>query len=137
LPPKTQLEKDLYDSIICMCGTCGRRRIGDCTCGLAEQMRDEVSALVKQGMTRDAVLHYYVTKYGSEEPLAAPIDRGFNRLAWLVPYLLGLAGAVTAGGVACRWARSGTTPAAAAPLSPNDHDERLLSRLDDELGTLD
>ena len=27
------------------------------------------------------------TKYGSQEMLGAPIDKGFNRLAWLFPYL--------------------------------------------------
>ena len=32
-----------------------------------------------------------VEKYGSQQFLAAPIDKGFNRLAWLFPYLLGAA----------------------------------------------
>ena len=32
-------------------------------------------------------------KYGSQEVLAAPIDKGFNRLAWLLPYAVGRASA--------------------------------------------
>jgi cytochrome c-type biogenesis protein CcmF len=33
--PKSALEKDLYKSLICMCGTCGRQLVGECTCGYA------------------------------------------------------------------------------------------------------
>ena len=40
-------------------------------------------------MKRDAVLAAFVSDYGSQEVLARPIDRGFHRLLWLFPYLLG------------------------------------------------
>ena len=46
--------------IICMCGTCGRKRIGECTCARAAQMRAEVAQLLAQGKTATqvyAVLH--------------------------------------------------------------------------------
>ncbi len=36
---------------------------------------------------------------------AAPIDKGFNRLAWLFPYLVGASGAVAVAFVAMRWSR--------------------------------
>ncbi len=32
----------------------------------------------------------FVAEYGGQDVLAAPIDRGFNRLAWIVPYAVGL-----------------------------------------------
>ena len=37
--------------------------------------------------------------------LGAPIDKGFNRLAWLFPYLVGASGAVAIGFAAVRWSR--------------------------------
>ena len=52
-------------------------------------MRDEVAKLVAQGKTREQSSTTYIAKYGSQEPLASPIDKGFNRLAWLFPYLMG------------------------------------------------
>ena len=48
-------------------------------------------------------------KYGGQVALAAPIDRGFNRLAWLLPYSLG---AAAAGGLGYR---PGGSPAARPP----------------------
>ena len=50
--PRTDLEKQLQHDIICMCGTCGRRLIAECDCGLAAQMRNEVAGLVDQFYSR-------------------------------------------------------------------------------------
>ena len=95
--PGRSSRSELQDEIICMCGTCGRKRIGECTCGLAAQMRAEVAQMVAQGRSREQIYEFYMAKYGSQEPLASPIDKGFNRLAWLFPYLIGGSGAVVLG----------------------------------------
>jgi cytochrome c-type biogenesis protein CcmF len=133
--PKSQLEKDLQDHLVCMCGTCGRQRIGECTCPVAADMRTELAGLMAKGMDREAVIQYYVNKYGSQEVLGAPIDEGFNRLAWLLPYGVGLAGIALVGGIAVRWSRRRSElpeEAAQAPATPE-----LENRLDDELRDLD
>jgi len=132
--PTSDLERDLQKSIICMCGTCGRQSLSECTCSKAGEMRQEISGLVGQGKTKDEVIQFYVAKYGSQEPLAAPIDQGFNRLAWLFPYLIGAAGLVIAGFTAIHWSRRPAAPRAeaAAPTDP-----MLEARLDDELRDLD
>jgi cytochrome c-type biogenesis protein CcmF len=134
--PRTALEKDLYRSIICMCGTCGRKLVGECTCGYAAEMRTEISRLVTEGKTRDQVIQYYIAKYGSQEPLAMPLDTGFNRLAWLFPYVLGGLGAVGIGTAAARWSRR-PKPAAGAEQASDETDRELETRLDDELRDLD
>ncbi len=54
--PKSALERDLQRSIICMCGTCGRQLVGECTCQYAADQRAEIASLVKMGLTRDQVL---------------------------------------------------------------------------------
>jgi cytochrome c-type biogenesis protein CcmH/NrfF len=137
LEPRTQLEKELQSEIICMCGSCGRKRIGECTCGLAAQMRAEVAKMVAQGRSREAVYEYYMAKYGSQEPLASPIDKGFNRLAWLLPYAIGASGALVVGLAAFRWSRrDATAQPDAAPLAGTG-DASLQQRLDDELRDLD
>ena len=135
--PRSQAERDLYREIVCMCGTCGRKLVGSCTCGRAAMMRDEIATLVDAGKSKDEVYQYFIAKYGSQEPLAMPIDEGFNRLAWLFPYLLGASGAVLVGAFALRWS---AREEAALPLpvsGPSDEDARLLARLDDELRDLD
>lgn len=132
--PKSPLEKSLRESIVCMCGTCGRKRIGECTCPDADMMRRELATLVEVGKTRDEIIDHFVKKYGSQEVLASPIDKGFNRLAWLLPYGLGGLGIVLVGGMAVRWSRRTT---AAAPLAPAAAAPELERRLDDELRDLD
>ena len=135
--PKSQLERELQHEIICMCGTCGRKRIGECTCGLAAQMRAEVAQMVEQGRSREQVYEFYMTKYGSQEPLASPINKGFNRLAWLFPYVMGVSGAFMVGFVAFRWSHRRPHEEPAVEATGNADDSRLQQRLDDELRDLD
>jgi cytochrome c-type biogenesis protein CcmF len=106
LVPKTPFEREMQHEIICMCGTCGRRRVGECTCSLAASMRAEIAKLVAQGKNRDEIYQYFIDQYGSEEPLAAPIDKGFNRLAWAVPYMVGSMGLFGAVVLARKWSRN-------------------------------
>jgi cytochrome c-type biogenesis protein CcmF len=137
---RSPLERDLQKSLICMCGTCGRQLLSECQCGYATQMRAELNQLVTDGQTREQVVQYYIAKYGSQEPLAAPIDKGFNRLAWAVPYVLGAGGLLVVGVVAMRWSRrvDADEPAPkAADTRPDPMDETLQARLDDELRDLD
>jgi len=135
--PRSSQEKDLQHQIVCMCGTCGRQRISECTCAKAEEMRMELSSLVAKGMTNDQIIEYYVKKYGSQEVLASPIDEGFNRLAWLVPYGVGAIGIVAVGRLALRWTRKRPEPAAPATSESVVKDATLESKLDDELRDLD
>jgi cytochrome c-type biogenesis protein CcmF len=136
--PLSQLEKDLNEHIVCMCGTCGRKRVGECTCAVAVGQRDEIARLVAEGRTFDEIVDYFVTKYGSQEVLAAPLDVGFNRLAWFLPYAAGFVGIVVVGGVAVRWSRrtrDGETSESDGERTPADSD--LEDRLDDALRDLD
>ena len=65
--------------------------------------------------------------------LAAPIDQGFNRLAWLFPYLAAAAALIGIVVSARRWSRQ----AAPAPTGDAGLDPALNARLDDELRNLD
>jgi cytochrome c-type biogenesis protein CcmH/NrfF len=118
-----------------MCGTCGRKRVGECTCELAGEMRKEIAGLVAAGQSRDEIIAHFIQKYGSQEVLSEPIDQGFNRLAWLLPYLVGGAGIGVVGGMAVRWSRRARhdNPADAGPAV----NSALQTKLDDELRDLD
>ena len=133
--PRAPLEREMQKNLICMCGTCGRQLLSECTCGTAHSQRAELAALVERGMTREQITEYFIAKYGSQEPLAAPIDEGFNRLAWLVPYMVGVGGFALVGIVAVRWSRR--RPSGIGPADGREGDEILEARLDDELRNLD
>jgi cytochrome c-type biogenesis protein CcmF len=134
--PRSQVERDLQHHIVCMCGTCGRKRVGVCTCAVAAGQRDEIAALIAEGRTFDEVVDYFVTKYGSQEVLASPLDVGFNRLAWVLPYALGLVGIVFVGGAAVKWSRRARESSASDVDGGPVHSD-LEDRLDDALRDLD
>jgi cytochrome c-type biogenesis protein CcmF len=136
IPPKSPLEKDLQTAIICMCGTCGRKRVGECTCDTAVKMQAEIAKLVAAGKTRDEIIQQFIAEYGSQEVLSEPINTGFNRLAWLLPYGTGLAGVLMLGVVAFRWSRrSHVEPPSETPPAPVH--PALKDQLEDELRDLD
>ena len=121
---RADLRKQLEGEILCTCSC--RRPMNDCpmepNChGLDAQRAKLDKYVVDQGMDRDQVLAAFASDYGTQAILARPIDKGFNRLAWLFPYLVGIAGACRRGGdraalVAPR--RREPQPAAARQTTP-------------------
>jgi cytochrome c-type biogenesis protein CcmF len=135
---RSELQRSLEDRIMCMCGC--RQPMGSCqmrpNCAHYDEQSAKVVSYIKDGKGYDDVLNAFVAEHQSQAVLAAPLDRGFNRLAWLVPYVIGATGLVFAGLAAVRWSRRHEAPeeSSAASEPPND---TLDARLDDELRDLD
>jgi cytochrome c-type biogenesis protein CcmF len=134
--PRTPFETQMQHEIVCTCGACGHQTLAECrkdACGTSHEMRGQLAAMIDQGKNHDQIIQAFIAKYGSEEMLGAPLDRGFSRLAWLLPYVVGTASAVAVGFAAVKWTRKAEAPdAAPAPL-----DSALEERIDDELRDLD
>jgi cytochrome c-type biogenesis protein CcmF len=134
--PRTDFEKQMQHEIVCTCGTCGHATIAECRkdpCSVSHEMRAELAALIDQGKTHDEIIQAFIAKHGSQEMLGAPLNQGFNRLAWLFPYLMGAGGAVAVGFAAVKWTRKPGD----APADPIHTDSALDERIDDELRDLD
>jgi cytochrome c-type biogenesis protein CcmF len=132
---RNDFEKKMQHDIVCTCGSCGHATIAECRkdpCMTSHEMRAELAALIDKGKNRDEIIQAFITKYGGEEMLGAPLDKGFSRLAWLFPYLVGATSAVAIGFAAVKWTRKPDAPTEAAPL-----DAALEERIDDELRDLD
>lgn len=137
--PRSELRKQIEAEVMCTCGGC-RAQLNNCqmrpNChGLNEQNR-KLDAFLAQGMTREQVLEAFVADHGGQDVLAKPLDRGFNKLAWAVPYVAGLSAAALIGLVAVRWSRR-DDDAARPAAAPAGDDPALRERLDDELRDLD
>jgi cytochrome c-type biogenesis protein CcmF len=135
--PKTQLEKDLNTHLVCTCGGCGRQRIGECTCPTAAEMRAKVAKLVSEGRNREQIIEAFVRERGSQDVLGAPIDEGFNRMAWILPYGVGLLSVGIVGTIAFRWSRRRGGGAAIPAVASGPSRPDLEDRLNDELRELD
>jgi cytochrome c-type biogenesis protein CcmF len=139
--PRTPLEKEMQRELVCICPTCGHKNLAECTCSTAARMRSELAEQVKLGKDRDGVRAWFVEHYGSQEPLGAPLDRGFNRLAWFFPYVVGGASLLGVGIVLSRWkkAEKGHAPSSGGGGAEKGTgpSSALSARLDDELRDLD
>jgi cytochrome c-type biogenesis protein CcmF len=134
---KSELRRQVENDIMCTCGC--RAPMNNCpmgpSCHGLQELNAKLDAYFAKGMTRDEIRRALVADHGGQDILTAPIDDGFNRLAWLFPYVVGLVGAGAIALAARRWSHRDTwTPAAA---SPGPQDQALAGRLDEELRDLD
>ena len=136
LVERSQLERDLANEVMCTCGcglpagTCGMMNCA----GKASQLA-KVKQLVSEGQSRDQVLATFVEEFGGQHILARPIDEGYHRLLWILPYSAAALAALGLGLVARRWSRGSAEGEAPAALAGADG--QLLQQLDDELRDLD
>ena len=135
---RSALYRQMEGQLMCMCGC--RAPLNNCpmgpTCHGLQDQQPKLEAMVARGMDAAAIKAAFATEYG-EEVLLEPPNRGFNRLAWLFPYLMGAAGLGGIGVIAWRWSRPAAS-SAPAPVAPaNGADAELKERLEDELRDLD
>ena len=91
--------KDLGHRMMCTCG-CGQVLL-ECNhvgCQSSDKMRDQLQAALDKGggNSDDLILQGFVQEYGPTV-IAAPTATGFNRVAWIMPFVvlaLGIAFAV-------------------------------------------
>jgi len=116
----------LGHQMICMCG-CNYILL-ECNhmhCPYLGRMREELTAAVDRGDTDSAILQSFVQNYGAVV-LAAPTKTGFNRVAWIMPYVA-LAGGLLLVAWICRiWKKRPLAPHPAMPVSaPTDNLDRF------------
>ena len=139
LVSKSDMQRKLEHEIICMCGSAGcvRATLANCqmrpACHGHSGQTAQIRQLVEEGKDHDTILETFVKQYG-QHVRDIPEDTAFNRLAWMVPYLLAGAGLVVIIMNARRWSHR---PAAATSGVAPSTDPALDARLDDELRDLD
>ncbi len=132
---RTPQERKIAGKLACWCGGCARLPVGTCLCPHCEKVRDRVSSLLKTGMSEEQILQTFVKDVGGIHVLSEPPDKGFNRLAWAIPYAMGLGSFAAIGLVALRWSRRRTPDEPAA--AQGEGRSALEARLDEELRDLD
>lgn len=130
----TRVDK-LGHRMMCPCG-CNQILL-ECNhvgCPYSDRMRGELVAAVDNGKSDSAVLQFFVEKYGTTI-LAAPTKTGFDRVAWLMPYLALVLGVGLVIFAVRSWkTRLNVAPHAGPALSPAELDRfRAQARKETEL----
>jgi cytochrome c-type biogenesis protein CcmH len=121
-----------------MCPICEGETLAQSTSPAAQRIKVEIQQRIAAGDTRSQIKRRLVEEWGSRI-LAAPPRHGFDLLAWLLPIVGVLGGAVVLGLLAWRWTREREPEPAPQRWSLNGHplgpeEER---RLDEELARFD
>ena len=124
---RTDRAKALSHRLICMCG-CGQI-LGECnhvSCPVSPVMLKKLDDEVASGKSDDLILQSFVQEYGAQV-LAEPPAKGFNWLAWVMPFAVLGFGFLIVRTVITRWHR----PAPAVPSGPSV-DPGVLARIREE-----
>lgn len=102
--------------MMCICG-CGQILL-ECNhvgCEYSDRMRAELMSLLERGDGDTSITQSFAQKYGSRV-FAAPANSGFNRVAWIMPFLALLLGIVTVARIVREWK---DRPAPGSSISPS------------------
>ena len=108
---------ELGHQLMCIC-SCGQVLL-ECNhvgCPDSDRMRNELSAAIARGDNDSLILQAFVQKYGPTV-LAAPTTSGFDRTAWIMPFVALALGLATVVWVVRAW-RKRPEPAIADGLRP-------------------
>ncbi len=75
--------REIEDNLIAPC--CWSQPVSQHYSEAAEKIRQEVRRMVASGKTRDEIMDHFVAQYG-EKILATPRPKGFNVLAYILPW---------------------------------------------------
>jgi cytochrome c-type biogenesis protein CcmF len=88
----SDVERSIFGSLRCMCGSCPRDLLSTCPCETADEARENIRAKLRAGESRDQILSEYATEFGAEA-LSVPPNTGILKAIWAVPILgIGLGG---------------------------------------------
>ena len=111
---------DIGHKMMCACGC--RQILLQCNhvgCQYSDRMRNELSAALERGDSDNLVIQAFVQKYG-QTVLAAPTTSGFNWVAWIMPFVVFLAGIAVGILVILKWRAMPQTQTAAVGGSALD-----------------
>ncbi len=83
---------DVAKELICQCGCNNVLGVCEMT-GWAIPAKELIQEKIDQGLSKEQVLAYFVKEYGTKI-LAAPPKKGFNLIAWAMPFVVIGVGAI-------------------------------------------
>jgi len=95
--------KDLGHRMMCTCG-CGQVLL-ECNhvgCQSSDKMRNQLLAALDKGDNDDLILQGFVQDYGPTV-IAAPTSTGFNKVAWIMPFVVLVLGFVLVSWIVRAW----------------------------------
>jgi len=125
-PPTETLDARVQDVASQLkCPICQGESVASSPSLLAQQMRADIRQRLQSGQSEQEVISYYVSRYG-QQIVWSPQWQGFSLLAWLVPLVLLLGGALLLFFILRDWHRT-------ARSNSSEEDTELANLDEDDL----
>ncbi len=128
-----QTMSDISKELICQCGC--TLVLANCThseCMSRDTMTTLIEQKLAQGQSEAEIIQLFVAQYG-EQVLASPPKRGFNLVAWVLPFAAILAGGGIVYMVIKRWVWQGRQSPTMVTTEAEEGDEEYRRQLEEEL----
>ena len=129
--PEAQL-KDVAKELACLCGSCPRRPLHECTCGWADTNRDRIRKALEAGQGKEAIIAGFIQEFG-KEALSKPPAEGFSLLAWIMPFAVLILGGGIVRVVVRNWSRTRPSASTTTPEPESSSEDPYLTRLEQDL----
>jgi len=129
--PSTRFN-EIGHQLMCIC-SCGQILL-ECNhvgCPDSDGMRNELMAAVTRGDSDSLVQQSFVQKYGPTV-LAAPTTKGFDRTAWIFPFVAFVLGIAAVVFVVRAWKNRPSPAAVGGPPIPDPDFDRFRRQADEE-----
>ncbi len=123
----------ISEQLICQCGC--NMVLSNCThaeCASREAMTALIEQKLAQGQSEVEIIQFFVAQYG-EQVLASPSKRGFNLVAWVLPFAAILGGGVVIYIALRKWVWQGRQSLTIATTETEEQDQEYQHRLKKEL----
>lgn len=119
------------------CPLCSGVRLDACELKACDQMKDVIAIKLAEGENTESIKAYFIEQYGPQV-LGEPPREGLNWLAWILPFVALILGALVLWRQISRMVRPATQAVAAgqapsAPAERNRADDEYAAKLDEEL----
>lgn len=114
------------------CPVCRSQSVRSSDSFMAKDMQRKIRELVSEGASDDEIVAYFTARYG-DWILLAPPKRGFTWAAWVLPFVVVLAGGAGVFVAARRWRRRPPNEGGTAPVESPSPGSPYLDRLEREL----
>lgn len=117
---------EVEKGLMCYCG-CTDLTVHVCNCGVAAEIKSDIRNQLAAGQSKEQVVAAYVARHGAQIR-SAPTKRGFDLLAWTMPFIAVFVAGWMVVSLVRRWRRAPAPPrAAGAAPAP---DAASLDRVD-------
>ena len=124
---------DLSKQFICQCGcTSVLINCPHVECGSQDTMTALIQQNIEQGQSEEQIIQLFVAQYG-EQVLSAPPKRGFNLMAWIMPFAALLLGGWAVYIMLRKRVEQGAHSTTYASSGTDESDEKYQHQLEKEL----